>query len=244
MMPREQRIGFIGFLLVLASIVTAPQAAQAVILNGGFETGDFTGWTTTGTTSIETAAFGSGPTEGTSQALLSTVGTAATDSDLETFLGLAAGSLDGLGNGDAIEGAAIKQTFSASAGDLLSFDWNFLTNESTPSTFNDFAFVTINPTSELADTGFATFFSSPTPFDEETGFSTFSFPIAATDSYTLGIGVVDEGDVVISSGLLIDRVSLTSSNGTVIPEPTSMLLFGLGSLSALGARNRRIRKVS
>jgi hypothetical protein len=47
---------------------------------------------------------------------------------------------------EAIEGSAIKQTFTANAGQTLSFSWNFLTNESVGNdanpNFNDFAFAT------------------------------------------------------------------------------------------------------
>jgi hypothetical protein len=123
-------------------------STNATLINGGFETGDFTGWTTLGETSIETSAFGSGPTQGTSQASLSTEGAAFAGSIIEEFLGLDPGSLDNLGTsldflpfpgGVASQGSAIRQTFTANAGDLLTFDWNFLTNE--PSlfpTFNDF----------------------------------------------------------------------------------------------------------
>lgn len=43
------------------------------LTNGLFSTGDFTGWSTIGNTSVVTAAFGISPTNGSYQALLSTV---------------------------------------------------------------------------------------------------------------------------------------------------------------------------
>lgn len=44
--------------------------------------------------------------QGTYQALVSTGDAATYSSDLETFLGLATGSLDGIGNGETTQGSA------------------------------------------------------------------------------------------------------------------------------------------
>jgi hypothetical protein len=71
------------------SAIAAVQPASAQLVNGGFETGNFTGWATTGNASIQTSAFGSGPTEGTFEALLSTGDPTVPDFSLEAFLGLA-----------------------------------------------------------------------------------------------------------------------------------------------------------
>jgi len=213
------------------SAIAAVQPASAQLVNGGFETGNFTGWATTGNASIQTSAFGSGPTEGTFEALLSTGDPTVPDFSLEVFLGLAPGSLDNLGNGNATAGSAIRQTFLAEAGDILTFDWNFLTNEGTPSFFNDFSFVSLAVLSELGDTTFPIFMNSLTPFNQETGFQTFSFTIPTTGTYTLGFGATDVADNVVESGLLVDNVKLTP-----VPEPTSTLgvlafgAFGGGSL--------------
>ena len=208
-------------------VVTVTTAA---FTNGGLEDGDFTGWSTLGETGVETAAFGSGPTEGTFQAFLSTagpvedpaypVGNAVPAADLETFLGLLSGSLDDISTDTVIEGSALKKTFTAKAGDVVSFDWNFLTDENTnldepdfPPNLgaNDLAFVTIVPLSLLADT-FWTFSLSPTDFAAETGFDTFSFTIPITATYTLGIGVVDVGDAKTPSRLLVDNASLAPAS--------------------------------
>jgi len=220
-------------------------STNATLINGGFETGDFTGWTTLGETSIETSAFGSGPTQGTSQASLSTEGAAFAGSIIEEFLGLDPGSLDNLGTsldflpfpgGVASQGSAIRQTFTANAGDLLTFDWNFLTND--PSlfpTFNDFSFVSISSLSDLASTTFPAVISPMTRFFQETGFQPFSFTIPTTGTYTLGIGVTDWRDTTKDSVLLVDNVQLAS-----VPEPTSTL--GLLAFGALGAGSVLKRK--
>ncbi len=220
--------------LVGFSTLFGVEASYASIVNGGFETGNFDGWETIGDTSIETSTFGSGPKEGDFQALLQT--SSINDFQLEYFLGLPSGSLDALGNGNATEGSAIKQTFTAKAGQVVKFHWNFLTDEldfdSNPSTFNDFAFVSLTSLSELGDTSLS-FMNSLTPFSDETGFEKFSYVIPATGTYTLGIGVTDVGNRIFESGLLVDKVAVT-------PEPASVL--GLFAVSVLGAGSAFKRK--
>jgi hypothetical protein len=223
-------------------------STNATLINGGFETGDFTGWTTLGETNIETAGLGSGPTQGTSQASLSTAGAAFAGSIIEEFLGLDPGSLDNLGTsldflpfpgGVASQGSAIRQTFTVNAGDILTFDWNFLTNE--PALFppfNDFSFVSISSLQDLAgafDQRFQPVISPMTRFFQETGFQPFSFTIPTTGTYTLGIGVTDWRDTTKDSVLLVDNVKLAS-----VPEPTSTL--GLLAFGALGAGSVLKRK--
>lgn len=140
------------------------------------------------------------------------------DAELENFLGQPSGTIDGLGNGNATEGSAIKQNFSASAGQTVTLNWNFLTNEATPDTlYNDFAFVSVRPlggTSTLADTNSRfPLLGNNTRFNNETGYNTFSYEIPTTGTYTLGLGVVDVEDRVVSSGLLVDNVNV-GTNGS------------------------------
>lgn len=140
------------------------------------------------------------------------------DTQLEGFLGLTPGTLDGLGNGDATEGSAIKQTFSGTAGQIVTLDWNFLTNESTPAgLYNDFAFISVFPlggTSTLADTNSSSFLQgSNTRFNNETGFNTFSYQLPANGTYTVGLGVVDVSDRILNSGLLVDNVNVGTNRG-------------------------------
>jgi hypothetical protein len=184
------------------------------LINGSFEAGDSSNWETTGDINIRTTDIGVNPTDGLFQAFITNgLGTTASDNDLEAFLGLASGTLDNLGNGNAIQGSAIKQTFTALAGDTLTFDWNFFTNESTPSlTSNDFAFYTIDFTPsavELADTTSPNFSrSSVANYIKQTGYQTVSINISQTGTYTLGLGVVDVDDDIVNSALVVDNVQL------------------------------------
>ncbi len=161
---------------------------MAELANGGFESGTLSNWDVSGDVSIQQASFGSGPTQGTYQALLNSGPSEAT----------------------------MWQTFTASAGDTFSFDWNFLTNEGTPQWqgFNDKAWMTLNFSDEhsdrhvLADT-WSTFVSSGTTFEKETGFNTFSVQIPVDGEFTIKFGVETTLDASNNSGLLIDNVTVS-----------------------------------
>jgi subtilisin family serine protease len=186
--------------------------------NKSFETGNFSSWQTKGNTSIQTADYGATPTDGTYEALITSGFGSFSDADLESFVGLAPGSLDALGNGNATEGSVLTQTISMPAGAKLTFDWNFFTNEGTPTYYNDFAFFTVgsNPSNTLANT-YSSFVESPTIFNEETGFGTFSQTFTTAGTYTVAVGVVDVGDGIVDSGLIVDNFSLTDDAGNPLP---------------------------
>jgi hypothetical protein len=211
------------------------------ITNGGFEEiPGFLNWDTTGITSIFGGLAG-GPTEGGAQARIETgdMSTAAVSATaLETFLGIGTGSLAGLGHGTPTTGSAIKQSVSANAGDVLSFEWNFLTDEGPSTRFNDFSFVTFLALDTLGDVNSSTFIELNDEFADHTGFRTFSATIPSSGIYTLGLGVVHVGDEEISSGLLVDNIVLAGGNSTV-PEPGTLLLFGSGLVAFVFWRGRQ-----
>ncbi|NEP91326.1 MAG: trypsin-like serine protease [Okeania sp. SIO2C2] len=159
--------------------------------------------------------------------------------EIEDFLGLAPESLSELSPDVefVVQGSAIEQTFQAKAGDILTFDFNFLTDEFLAPEFdfdplNDFSFVSLssdvldNPFLEiLADVFSDTFVDSPTAFDQETGYQNFSIEIPETGIYTLGLGVTDADEFGFLSALAVDNVMLITSAST--PEPTTTIgLFG------------------
>lgn len=228
--------------LITGSVLLASSGmASATIINGGFEDGDFTGWSTIGATSIETAAFGSGPTGGTYDALLTTGEGSVTDAALEGFLGLTGGSLDFVSPSgqDVTEGSAIFQTFGASAGDVLTFDWNFLTDEiPAPLEVIDYAFFDLFYLDVLADADInnTTLVSSASIYADETGFSTESINLLGSGLYTIAFGVVDTQDYAYDSALLVDNVAL---NAASVPEPSTLALIGLG-LAGIGFRRRKV----
>jgi hypothetical protein len=234
-------------LSVLASVIVAIAATPSLAgpINGSFETGNFTGWSTFGQTSVLTnAAFGITPTDGHFQALLTTGGNAGSTAGLESFLGLSAGAISTLVGQTAFQGSGIKQTFSAKPGEKISFNWNFLTNEcpsfcgstgNPPNFFNDTSFAIVSVLySELGDTH-ATFFPAPgTGFNGQTGYQTFTSGPLIGGPVTLAFGVVDVGDFAVDSALVVDAA--------VVPEPATLLLVGT-TIAGLGmARLRRWRQ--
>jgi hypothetical protein len=230
--------------LTLLSI--SSQSAIAITL--GFEN-NFNDWEISGTTSIETNAIGSNPTEGTSQALLSTGGTPTqvfVPPPLVSTLGegLEAGGflfpnteITDFGNNlspsvSYTQGSAIKiQTnISANAGDVLKFDYNFLTNEDSSQTIwgDDLAFVSLN--NQLFEIAIfsdveSSLLNSATPFTRETSYQEYSLTIPSDGNFLLGFGVVDGDDTAGDSALLLDNVRVESSS--VAPVPESNFFWGL-----------------
>ncbi|MBD2255012.1 PEP-CTERM sorting domain-containing protein [Nostoc parmelioides] len=211
--------------LAIATIflITNQEKVQAIsINNGSFETGDFSNWDTTGQATVEGSSFNVAPADGTYQAVLETLQdeTGISSSDLETFLGLSSGSLTG-----SVEGSAIKQTITVNAGDVLTFYWNFLTDEvSADPDFNDFAFFSVSNINQLANTYDATVFSF-SRLAQQTGYQPYTYNFTTAGIYTLGFGVIDVGDTTVNSALLVDNVELTP-----VPEPVTMfgILIGAG----------------
>jgi hypothetical protein len=218
---------------------------RAEIVNGGFEEGVFTPWLTVGVTSLEDGLF-TPPSEGVYQALMTT-DFGASAGDIELFLDLVPGSLGALLPANALPigtGSAISTNIIASAGDVLSFDWNFLTNEAVLANAEAYDFSFWSLSNEQGAIVLATpfspgFFPSSTVFGFETGYSTSSYTILNDGTYRLGFGVMNSGEDGGDSGLLIDNVTLTSA----VPEPASVtLIFASVVLSAVGLRRRWLAK--
>ena len=202
------------------------------IPNGGFESGNFTEWGTIGDTSIQTFEFGVFPTQGDFQALLTSDVDSVSDSDLEGFLGLNPGDIDAINNQDATQGSALQRTVTVEAGDVLSVDTNFLTNEATPTFFNDFSFISIGllPTKSLSDEPLADtnsfFVLSPTQFNEETDYDNFTFEFSEAGTYSIGLGVVDAEDSIVDSALLVDNLNILSGDEAIVGTDNGESLFG------------------
>ncbi|MGQ4647367.1 two-partner secretion domain-containing protein [Lyngbya aestuarii] len=212
-----------AFESIKAGIITVREYESTVEMLG-FESGDFTGWETIGETSIETAEFGTGPTEGNYQAFLQTVdGSEGTVSagEIEAFVNAPPGRLNELTNGEPIEGSAIKLTFEARAGDTVSLDANFFTNETvrSPNEINDFTWLTLSNSSEVTRTEISLDSSASAGFAYESGFQNYAITLPISGTYILGMGVVDVNDNQYNSGFLVDNISIprrAATNGAPV----------------------------
>lgn len=200
-------VGFVG----LSSVLGA-SSAEAAIINGSFNSG-FSSWQTTGVTSVTGGVASLNTNSGSSLGAL------------ESFLGLAPGTIGTIGSSPT-NGSAIKQSFFATAGDVVSFDWQFLAGDNLP--YNDFAFTTLSSAAQLlSDVSIVGDFG-------DSGLQTFSWLIPTTGTYTLGLGVMNSLDSVVNSILEVDNVA---GGSTAVPTPA--LLPGLLGLGVAALRKRK-----
>lgn len=184
--------------------------------NFSFETGNFTDWKTYGNTEVISSSIGISPTDGQYQAQITTGNKSLSVAQIESLLGLDIGLLQSSQLGNTREGSVIQlKPLEMKAGDSILFDWNFLTNES-PSTFsnNDFAFVSLNGSavSLLSDKTESQQSFDPLIFTSQTGYNTTRIDFLQNGVYAMVIGVMDEGDTGVDSGLLIDNIRLLQSS--------------------------------
>ncbi|NNE82536.1 MAG: hypothetical protein HKN28_01055, partial [Alphaproteobacteria bacterium] len=122
---------------------------------------------------------------------------------------------------NATDGSAIKTTLSVTAGDQFTFDYSFLDREGTQGSesFGDFGFVVIGDTViKLADV-----LSSPdgtvnTDLGsvEQTGPNQFTVTFTESGDLSFGFGVMNEGDTLVDSALLIDNITFGSGDGALL----------------------------
>lgn len=216
-----------------------PLTVKAAVTNGGFETGDLTGWTPIGAAHADTAAIGVTPTENTYQAYIDNTGNfSALAPAVAASLGVSGPSIIGLGAGTPTTGSAISQDLTVSTGDVLSFDWNFLTDEHNEGVeFNDFAMFTISSAANFLASRDSTFFTlnlaSPPPgFDGQTNYATQTYTFTSAGTFKLGFAIFNVGDAGHNSVLLVDNLSIAA------PEPGSISLLIAAAPGLLARRWR------
>ncbi len=186
---------------------------QAGLLNGGFETGDFTGWTTNNGLSkvvsskvVSTAGTPSGPTAFTTM----------TPTEGKFFALLPAGNK---------ATTIFSDAFDVKVGDKISFDWFFSAEDFKP--WNDFASYSLELL--VANTIISADILSMVDTVGNyglTGWNKFSYVSPLDGDMSLKFWSVNTKDNKLNSLLGVDNVSVTA-----VPEPSALVILGLGFLA-------------
>jgi hypothetical protein len=145
--------------------------------------------------------------------------------------------------GYAYEGSAVRQDFTANAGDLLTvtFNWAFLSTDTVNPDFgfvalNDSVFKFVDTTSSVLNGVFLGTFADSSNVNWSWYQSTYTYQANSSGTVSLALGVVDVGDVLNTSELRIDNVVVSA-----VPEPETyaMLLAGLGLLGGYARRRNK-----
>jgi hypothetical protein len=218
--------------LALVTVLAITSPAVAGVVNGGFETGDFTGWGTIGATAVVGTGCSTifpnhcaSPTQGNYMALLE-----AGYVDMGTLSAILGTDLTAVYPGGTY-GSAIWQDVHLHAGNVFSFDWNFLGNDYNP--FDDTGAFTAYVFTTTANGSF--YLSSVLAVGDygTSGWQHWSGVATTNSTYRVGFVVFNDLDNVLNSQLLVDNVQAT-------PEPGTLVLLGSGILGLGGLVRRKL----
>jgi hypothetical protein len=189
-----------------------------------FASGTLDNWQTVGDVGVVSSydGFNSADNDGYMARLSTGSGwwsSAVDQSVLEDFMGMDSGKLDTF-NGNATNGSAMQTVIDVKAGDVISFEYIFSTNDYMM--FNDFAVVKIgNDSFKLSDV------STVGDFGASDGWQKFQY--VATSDGKLNFAVANLLDTWVSSSLMVDNVVI-SSNSTLEVASNSTLALPISAV--------------
>jgi hypothetical protein len=139
----------------------------------------------------------------------------------------------GPGTDMPFSGSVLGQSFFAQAGDILSFDYDYITDD------NDIDLAVAALDGSLTLLGCCTNPASPAGalFPATSGYQTLSLMIPTTGMHHIAFGAFQTFDDIFPTALLVDKVAVAS-----VPEPSTWLLLAF-ALVGIGLAKRRLNSV-
>jgi len=208
--------GYRVFAVGVAIVAILAGTSLADVVNGGFETGDLTGWTASSGVSVVTIH---NQLDGSAQ-----LPTSWSATEGQYFALLATNGPDNF--------HTLSQSFGAQAGQALSFDYFFDWGDY--HTLDDQSYGRLYDSAGALVNEFFHWGAGGTLMGADYSnvpWSPQSYTFTAGGTYTLGFGICNDGDSELDSYMGVDNVS-------VVPVPGAVLLGILG----LGAAGIKLRK--
>lgn len=212
--------------LALSSLAQSPCTES-------FESGQLAAWGIEGVAGVTEGILLSPPPDGTHHALVSSssrdgatggweanfpgiVGVGSSLAKVAAALNVPSSLIENLSPETSKLGGALFRDVTATAGELLQFEWDFFTLEAVNEPqYRDYFVLTVDtqPPSAflLADTTSATLVHLPGSAASHTGLQSSSFVFPATGTFRVGLTVFNVRDDLFGSGALIDLVQLPGS---------------------------------